>query len=74
MSTIKQLRNQTGMSQRQFANYLAIPIKNIQQWEQELRHPPEYVTHMIERILRLEKIIDPAHQHERRSPDHEQDK
>ena len=49
---IKQLRQQTGLSQSQFAALFKIPVHTLQQWEQGLRKPPEYVVFMMEKILK----------------------
>lgn len=55
--TIKELRQQTGMSQSKFAEFLNISIKTIQNWEIDKRTPPEYVTELIEYKLRNEGLI-----------------
>ena len=55
--TIFKMRKITGLSQTKFAEYLNIPVYNIQHWEQGVRQPPEYVIKLIERILRLEGLI-----------------
>lgn len=55
--SIRELRNQTGWSQRKFASYFEIPVVNIQHWEQGVSKPPTYVVLLIERVLRLEQII-----------------
>lgn len=52
--TIKELRDRTGMSQRAFAERFGIPVRTLQEWEQERREPPEYVVAMVGRILDLE--------------------
>lgn len=51
---IKELRNLTGMSQRQFAEYFGISIRTIQEWEQERKSPPSYLVGLLKRILDLE--------------------
>lgn len=56
--TIKELRAKTGMSQHQFAEYINIPKRTIQSWEQMYRQPPAYVVSLIERILKNENMID----------------
>lgn len=56
--TIKELREQTGLSQYKFANKFHMNPMNISHWERGERKPPEYVVYMIERILTLEKEID----------------
>ena len=55
--TIKELRNQTGMSQSQFAQYFNIPPSTLKKWEQEQRKCPEYLLELIEYKLRKESLI-----------------
>ena len=52
--SVKELRKSTKMSQGAFATYLGIPVRTLQDWEQERRTPPEYVVEMMERILNNE--------------------
>ena len=52
--TIKELRNETGLSQSKFAQKFHMSAVNIAHWEQGVRKPPEYVVYMIERILLFE--------------------
>ena len=52
--TIKELRARSGMSQAQFAARFQIPVRTLQDWEQEHRVPPGYVVVMIQRIMELE--------------------
>ncbi|MDY4771502.1 MAG: helix-turn-helix domain-containing protein [Lachnospiraceae bacterium] len=52
--TVKEIRIQTGMSQKEFAEYFEIPLRTLQEWEQERRTPPDYVLGMIQKILKLE--------------------
>lgn len=51
--SIKELRNQTGLSQSAFAELFGIPLRTIQDWEQNRRQPPEYVLRLIEHIVTL---------------------
>lgn len=46
-----------NMSQSEFANYLEIPIVNIQHWEQGVSNPPEYVLRLINRLLKAENKL-----------------
>lgn len=55
--SIRELRKQTGWSQRKFASYFDIPVVNVQHWEQGVSKPPVYVVLLIERVLKLEQII-----------------
>ncbi|MBO5223383.1 MAG: helix-turn-helix domain-containing protein [Clostridia bacterium] len=54
---IKHLREQTGLSQQKFGNFLGIPKRTIEDWEQGLRTPPAYVIELIEYKLRKEGVI-----------------
>ena len=55
--TIKEIRKKLNMSQSEFANYLEIPIVNIQHWEQEVSNTPEYVLRLINRLLKAENKL-----------------
>lgn len=55
--TIKEMRTATNLSQSKFANLVGISVRNIQDWEQGQRKPPEYVVRLIEYYLRNEKYI-----------------
>lgn len=53
-SPIKELREETGMSQQQFANYFRLPLRTLQGWEQDRRKPPDYLVELLKRIWELE--------------------
>ena len=52
------LRNMTGMSQRQFAEHFGIPVGTLRNWEQGIASPPDYVFQMIFTSLRRDKMIN----------------
>lgn len=52
--TIKELRQQTGLTQAEFANKFNIPVKSLQNWEIGRTSPPVYIPEMIETILTFE--------------------
>ena len=52
--TIKELRQQMGLSQAAFANKFNIPVKTLQNWEIGRAQPAPYIPEMIEKILSLE--------------------
>lgn len=54
MITAKELRKQTGLSQREFAEKFHIGIRAVQSWEQGWAKPSEGTLYMIQRILELE--------------------
>lgn len=47
LNTIKELRQQKKMTQREFAEFLEIPLRTIEDWESNKRTPPEYVVKLI---------------------------
>ena len=53
-SPIKKLREETGMSQQQFAKYFGLPLRTLQGWEQGRRKPPDYLAELLKRIWELE--------------------
>lgn len=54
MKNIKEIREQTGLSQSQFAKKFHLTTRTIQAWEQGQRNTPEHILYMIQRILELE--------------------
>ena len=55
--SIKELRQATGMTQKAFGEYLGIPKRTIEDWENERRVPPAYVVGLVEYKLRNEEKI-----------------
>lgn len=55
---INELRKYLNMNQREFSDYIGVPLGTLRNWEQEIRKPPEYVFTMIERILRRDTMIN----------------
>lgn len=49
--TIAQIRQKVKWSQNQFASYFDIPVHTVQNWEQGLRTPPDYLVNLIQRTL-----------------------
>lgn len=56
--TIKELRENTGLSQDKFAELIHIPRGTIRNWEQGIRKPPEYVLFLIEYFIQNKKDGD----------------
>lgn len=48
------LREQTGMNRKEFAEYLDIPYRTMQDWERDVRTMPSYVFALIEYKVRNE--------------------
>lgn len=51
---IKELRTKSGMTQKQFSEFLNIPKRTIEEWEGQRRVPPIYVVELIEYKLKKE--------------------
>ncbi|MCI8508707.1 MAG: helix-turn-helix domain-containing protein [Lachnospiraceae bacterium] len=54
---IKEARKATGLLQSEFAEYLEIPIRTLQQWEQGRRNMPDYVLRLILFKLEVDGLI-----------------
>ncbi len=52
---IKELRKKTGLSQSKFSAKFGIPVRTLQQWEQGISAPPEYLVGMMSYIMALEE-------------------
>ena len=51
------MRKETGMKQAEFAEYFAIPVRTLQEWEHDRRTPPEYLVRLLEYRLRVEGLL-----------------
>jgi len=51
------LRKQSGMNRREFAEYFGIPYRTVQDWELGNRKMPEYLLMLMEYKLRGEKLV-----------------
>lgn len=54
--TIKEIRQELGLSQSQFAKEFNLSVRNLQEWEQNRKTPPNYLVKLIERIIKAENI------------------
>ena len=52
---IKELRKKTRLSQSKFSAKFGIPVRTLQQWEQGLSAPPDYLVRMMAYIMLLEE-------------------
>lgn len=55
---LRNTKDKTGMTQKQFAEYFGIPLITIQQWMTGKRKAPEYVVNLMMYKLENEKKID----------------
>ena len=54
--SIKNLRLNTRMPQKAFAEYFNIPVRTLQDWEGGRRIPPKYVIELIKYKLKKERV------------------
>ena len=54
--TIKELRKACNMTQAKFAKELNIPKRTIENWENDVRTPPDYVIELI--AFRMAETIE----------------
>lgn len=55
---IKELRLRTGMNRKDFAEYLSIPYRTLQNWELGTRECPQYLLDLMEYKLRNERLLE----------------
>ena len=55
---IRRLREQTGMTRKDFSIHIGIPLRTIEDWETGRRRPPEYIPRLIEYQLKYEELIE----------------
>lgn len=44
---IRELREKTGMTRKDFSIHIGIPLRTIEDWEAGRRTPPEYIPRLI---------------------------
>ena len=54
---IRRLREQTGMTRKDFSIHIGVPLRTIEDWEAGRRRPPEYIPRLIEYQLKYEELI-----------------
>ena len=53
---LRTLREQTGLSRKDFSIHMGIPLRTIEDWEAERRRPPEYIPRLIAYQLKYEEL------------------
>ena len=56
--SIKDLRESTGMSRKEFSEHTGIPVRTLEDWEAGRRTPPEYIPRLLAFQIELEGIHD----------------
>ncbi len=54
---IKELRESTGMSRKEFSEHTGIPVRTLEDWEAGRRTPPEYIPRLIVYQLKYEELM-----------------
>jgi transcriptional regulator with XRE-family HTH domain len=57
MMTFKELREQSGMNKKRFAEYFGIPYRTVQNWEAGVNKCPDYLLNLLEYKLKHEGLI-----------------
>lgn len=55
--TIRALREETGMTRKEFSDHTGIPVRTLEDWEAGRRTPPEYIPRLIAYQLMYEGRI-----------------
>ena len=55
--TIKELRESTGMSRKEFSEHTGIPVRTLEDWEAGRRTPPEYIPRLLTYQIRFEWVF-----------------
>ena len=54
---IKELRESTGMSRKEFSEHTGIPVRTLEDWEAGRRTPPEYIPRLLAYQIKFEGIL-----------------
>ena len=55
--SIRDLRESTGMSRKEFSEHTGIPVRTLEDWEAGRRTPPEYIPRLIAYQLKYEDLV-----------------
>lgn len=53
---IRELREQTGLTRKDFAEHMGIPLRTVEDWEAGRRTPPEYIPRLMEYQIKYEEL------------------
>ena len=54
---IRELRENIGLSRKEFSMRTGIPVRTLEDWEAGRRRPPEYIPRLIAYQLKYEELI-----------------
>ena len=52
---IKMLREKTGMTRKEFCDYIDIPYRTVTEWERGTRKAPDYVLRLLSYYIEMEQ-------------------
>ena len=55
--TFKELRQKSGMTQKEFSEYFGMSKRAVEEWDRGARKCPEYLLNLMEYKLKKENII-----------------
>ncbi|MCR5799160.1 MAG: helix-turn-helix domain-containing protein [Lachnospiraceae bacterium] len=55
---IKELRESTGMSRKEFSEHTGIPVRTLEDWEAGRRTPPEYIPRLLAYQIKFDSVFD----------------
>lgn len=61
MSTIKEIRETSGLSRAEFSRTYNIPVRTLEDWETEKRTCPQYVESLLERAVKEDQTEFPLY-------------
>ena len=53
---IKNLRQRTGMTRKEFSEYTQIPVRTLEDWEAGRRTPPEYIPRLLAYQIKFDEM------------------
>ena len=56
-TVIKRLREENGLSRKEFSIHTGIPVRTVEDWEAGRRTPPDYIPKLISYQFKYEEMI-----------------
>lgn len=57
-TVIKRLREENGLSRKEFSIHTGIPVRTVEDWEAGRRTPPDYIPKLISYQFKYEKMME----------------
>lgn len=54
---IRELRKETGLNRKAFAEHFGIPLRTVEDWEADRRTPPPYIPRLMRYQWEYEKLV-----------------